>query len=105
MDKLHLATLKSASDANTPLLGVDPAKPTQRTVFGISLISSPAVEPGVFWALPVAKCFVVIREGASVVTDSSPFFSSDRTAVRATLRIGFAFPHAAAVIRLDHGGS
>ena len=100
-----LAQLKSGTGLATPLLGIDPAVPTQRTIFGVPLISSPAVTPGAFWAVPKAKAFTVLRDDAAVVTDSSPFFASDRTAVRCTIRAGFAFPHQAAIIRIDHGGS
>lgn len=105
VDTLMLAQLKSGTGLATPLLGIDPAVPTQRTIFGVPLISSPAVTPGAFWAVPKAKAFTVLRDDAAVVTDSSPFFSSDRTAVRCTIRAGFAFPHQAAIIRIDHGGS
>ena len=56
-------------------------------------------------AIPQAKSFVVLRSGTEVVTDRSAFFSSDRTAVRAKLRVGFAWPHPAAVIYVGAGGS
>jgi hypothetical protein len=42
--------------------------------------------------------FVVVRRDAEVALDSSPFFTSDRTAVRVTLRVGFAFPQPDAVV-------
>ena len=105
LDVLALAQLKSAVDSRQPLLGMDPTQPTQRLVFGVPLISSPAVQPGQLWALPQSRVFVVVREPSEVVTDTSPFFSSDRTAVRAKLRVGFAFPHEQAIVRIDHGGS
>jgi HK97 family phage major capsid protein len=100
-DTLHLAKLKVQTGNQQPLLGMDPAKPTQRLAFGVPILASPAVPSGTFWGLPLAKVFVVIREDASVVADTSPYFSSDRTAVRATLRVGFAFPHQEAIIRLN----
>jgi HK97 family phage major capsid protein len=102
---LAVSTLKVAATYNQPLLGVDPSSPTKRSVFGVPLYSSPAVDDDVVWAIPSAKTFVVMRLPASVVTDSSAFFSSDRTAVRCTTRISFAFPHEAAVVRIDLGGS
>lgn len=105
VDTLALSKLKVQTGNNQPLLGVDPAKPTQRTVYGVPLIGSPACTEGTFWAIPRRKVFVVIREDASVVVDSSPYFSSDRTAVRCTLRVGLAFPHQAAVIRIAQAGS
>ena len=48
---------------------------------------------------------VVMRSGTSVVTDTSAFLSSDRIAIRATARVGFAWPHKAAVVRFGTGGS
>ena len=105
MDVLALAKLKTAADSNEPLLTADVNVPTQRLVFGVPLIPSPAVAQGTFWAIPKAKVFVVIREDASVVTDPSPYFSSDRTAVRCVLRCGFAFPHQEAIVQIKHGGS
>jgi HK97 family phage major capsid protein len=102
---LDLAQLKTATGYNTPLLGSDPTNPTQRTIFGVPILWSPAVGEGEVWGVPKDKVFVVIRNDASVVADSSAFFSSDRTAVRATLRIAFAFPHAAAIVKIGIGGS
>jgi hypothetical protein len=42
----------------------------------------------------------VARYWDSVAVDSSAFFTSDRGAVRVTMRVGFAFPHEAAVVRV-----
>ena len=44
-------------------------------------------------------CFV-IRQDASVVTDSSVFFTSDRVAIRATLRVSFGFPYPLAITKV-----
>jgi len=105
VDALELSMLKSATDSRQPLLGMDPTQPTQRLIYGVPVISSAAVEPGQIWGIPVAKVFTVVREDVSVVTDSSPYFSSDRWAVRATMRVGYGFPHEEAIVRIDHGGS
>ena len=69
LDSLALGQLKSAVDSRQPLLGMDPTQPTQRLVFGVPLISSPAVPPGTIWAIPAARVFVVIREPSEVITD------------------------------------
>ena len=95
---LSLSTLKVQTGNNQPLLGTDPASPTRRSVFGVPLYPSPAVSAGVIWGLPMAKSFVVIRRGANVVVDTSAYFSSDRVGIRCTLRVGFAWPHEAAVV-------
>lgn len=44
--------------------------------------------------------FVVLRDDPEVIADTSAFFSSARTAIRAVLRVGIAFPHEAAVVRV-----
>lgn len=54
----------------------------------------------IVWGIPKAQSIVVIRKDATVVSDASVYFSSDRTAVRATLRVGFGFTYPAAVIKI-----
>ncbi len=49
---------------------------------------------------PADLAVLVVREDAYAVADASPFFTSDRTAVRATMRLGFGFPHESAVVRI-----
>lgn len=102
---LQLSELKVGTGYNMPLLGPDPSSPTKRSILGVPTFWSPAIPQGAVWAIPQAKSFVVIRNDTSVVADGSAFFSSDRTAVRCTLRVGFAFPHAAALVRIGTGGS
>lgn len=99
-DALALSVLKDQTGSNRPLLQSDPTLPTRRLILGVPLLVSAAVTPGTVWAIPAAQSYVVIRTDASVVVDSSAFFSSDRLAVRATLRVGFAFPHAAAISKI-----
>ena len=102
---LTVSTLKVADANNQPLLGTDPSVPTRRSVLGVPLYSSPAVDPNVIWAIPRAKSFVVIRQDATVVADASAFFSSDRTGVRCVARADFAWPHEQAIVRIEFGGS
>jgi hypothetical protein len=45
----------------------------------------------------------VIRKGATVTADPSPFFTSDRTAVRTVMRAGIGWAHPAAVVRITVG--
>jgi HK97 family phage major capsid protein len=103
--KLALQQLKVGTSFNQPLLGADPSSPTQNTILGVPLLWSPAVDQGAVWGIPSAKVFVVLRNGTTVVADNSAYFSSDRVGIRATLRVGFAFPHPAAIIRIGAGGS
>ncbi|MGA4690704.1 phage major capsid protein [Rhodococcus sp. AB351] len=97
---LTMAKVKKATGSNEPLLGNDPTAPTKRTVLGVPLYSSPAVAAGDIWAIPRDRVQVVLREDVTLDVDASAYFSSDRIGVRATMRVGFAFPHQAAIIRL-----
>jgi HK97 family phage major capsid protein len=100
---LVLSKIKSGTGFNTPLLGVDATSPTKRSILGVPITWSPAVGVADIWAIPRSKAFVVIRTGTTLVTDSSAYFSSDRTAVRCTSRIGFAWPHAASLVKIHIG--
>lgn len=102
---LALSELKIGSSYNLPLLGPDAASPTKRSILGTPIYWSPYVEEGLVWLVARSKSFVVMRNDTSVVTDTSAFFSSDRTAIRATMRVSFGWPHEAAVVRIGTGGS
>src|SRR5688500_10482682 len=68
----------------TAVAGPDPADP-------------PGPAPS---GLPAERVVTAVRRDADVTADRSVFFTSDRVAVRATCRIGFGFPHAAALVRI-----
>jgi HK97 family phage major capsid protein len=90
---LTLAQLKKATGSNEPLLGSDPTKPGTRTILGVPLLVSSAVSSGVVWGIDSSFVQVVVREGTRLEVDRSAYFSSDRVGVKATMRVGFAFPH------------
>lgn len=52
------------------------------------------------WAIPRQHSLFVIRQDASVVTDSSVYFTSDRVAIRAILRVSFGFPYPLAITKV-----
>ncbi len=97
---LALAKVKKASGSNEPLLGNDPTAPTSRTILGVPLYVSAAVTAGTVWALPRDRVYLVLRDDTRIEVDHSVYFTSDRVAVKATLRCGFAYPHPAAIVRL-----
>lgn len=99
-DVLAVSVAKVADDSNAPLLGPDATQATSRSVLGVPLYSSPAVSAGDMWLVPRSKVFIVLRNDPEVIADTSAYFSSDRTAVRAVLRVSPAFPHEAAIIRV-----
>lgn len=99
-DALVLAKVKKGAGSNEALLSNDPTAPTSRTILGVPMFVSPAVTAGTIWAIPRDRVFLVIRTDARIEVDSSVFFTSDRVAVKATMRVGFAFPHPQAIIKL-----
>jgi HK97 family phage major capsid protein len=97
---LVLANMKEASGSGKPLLGADPTQPTRRVIFGVPLLTSPEAAVGTIWGMSAARVTTVVRRDAEVKADRSVFFTSDRVAVRATCRVGFGFPHTAALVRI-----
>ena len=99
-DGLLLASLKEATGSNRGLLQPDPTHAGRRVIGGIPLFSSTAVTAGEVWGVPADRVLVVIRQDVTVAVDSSAYFSSDRSGIRAVMRVGFAFPHPAAVVKV-----
>lgn len=99
-DALSLSTLKTATDSAVPLLTPDVTKAGRRAVAGVPLLTSTAVTAGEVWGVPQDRVLVVIRNNVDVVLDSSVYFTSDRAAIRATMRVGFAFPHPLAIVKV-----
>lgn len=98
-DALALARIKKlTSGSNEPLLAADATLPAGRQIAGVPLVVSADVPAGVVYGIPKATTFTVIREDASVQIDSSAYFASDRTAVRATIRVGFGFAYPASIV-------
>lgn len=99
-DALALAKLKSATGSAVPLLAPTPGQASRRTVEGVPILVSRFVPSGVIYGVPSSRVFVVIRQDAEIVTDSSYYFDSDQLAVRGTLRVGFGLPQPGAVVRI-----
>jgi HK97 family phage major capsid protein len=79
-----------------PLLGADPTVATRRTILGAPLFTSSTVAAGTVWGIPVDRAMVVMRDDVRLEVGRDDYFSSDRVAVKATMRGGFAFPDSAA---------
>ena len=92
--------LKQATGSNLPLLGSDPTVATRRTILGAPLFVSPAVAASTAWGIPADRAMVVMRDDVRLEVSRDAYFSSDRVAVKATMRVGFAFPHPAAVVKV-----
>jgi HK97 family phage major capsid protein len=101
---LILTQLKRATGSNEPLLqsGIsDPTAPVARQILGSQLLVSPAVDDDVIWAIPQTSSLVVVREDVDTEVSTDVFFTSDRVAVKTTMRVGWAWPHPAAVVKIN----
>ena len=72
-----------------------------RTIAGLPVLVSPSVAADTIWGIPQQHCVFVIRQPATVVSDGSALFTKDSTAIRAVLRIGFAFLYPLAVVKVS----
>lgn len=97
---LALAKVKTETGSNAPLLGADATSATGRRILGVPLYVSEYVAANTLWAVDASRVWLVVRDQASIEADRSVFFTSDRVAVRATMRAGLAFVHPQSVIRV-----
>ncbi len=98
---LSLATIKQATGSNQPVLGIDATSATSRVILGVPLYVSQYVAANTLWALDRSRVWVVVREDAKVEADRSVFFTSDRVAVKATMRVGYGFVHPQSVVKVS----
>lgn len=100
-DALLLAQLKETSTSYRDLLQPDATKPGVRLIGGVPLLVSPAVTAGTIWGLPSDRTLIALRKNVTLTIDRSAYFSSDRVGIRAILRIGWVFPHPAAIQKIS----
>jgi HK97 family phage major capsid protein len=96
-----LSFQKESQISNRGLLQPDPTSPTGRVIAGVPLYVTPACDDDTVWAIPRAHAIAAMRQDASVVADTSAFFTSDRTALRATLRIGYGFTFPESIVKIS----
>ncbi|RUP35020.1 MAG: phage major capsid protein [Mycolicibacterium sp.] len=102
---LTLSKLKIGTGYNLPLFGPDVSVPTGRSILGRPLYWAPTVAEGVVWGIPQDRAYVILRNDVDLVVDQSAYFSKDSVGIRATMRIGFGWPHEQAVVKVAAGGS
>lgn len=95
--------------ATTPLGGTgglmsalqpDPTLPTRRQVLGRPLIVSPAVASRTIWGIDNARSFLAIAEEVTLESDRSVYFTSDKIAIRAKLRVCYGWPEPATIVKI-----
>lgn len=100
-DARLLAKLKTQTGSQLPLLGSDPTMPTRRQIVGVPMLTSPAVTAGTVWGIPAGRIVIAIRSDVELLRDESVFFTSDRVALKATMRVTSLFPHEAAIQKVS----
>lgn len=97
---LTLAQLKAGEASNEPLLGVDATNGTARQVLGVPVLVSSAIADGTIYAIDGRKTHIVLRNNVEVQVSHEAYFSSDRVGIKATARVGFAFPSPTSIVRM-----
>lgn len=100
---LILSQLKRSADSNEPLLQatIDPTAPVARQVLGSQLLVSPAVDDSVIWGISRPHSLVVVREDVETDVSTDVFFTSDRVAVKTTMRVGWGHPHPGSLVKIN----
>ena len=61
---------------------------------------SKAEQRATVYGISADRVMVVMRDDVRLEVSREAYFSSDRVAVKATMRVGFAYPHPAAVVKV-----
>lgn len=101
-DAIELASIKDEDGSRRPLLGGDATRGAVRTIGGVPLLTSSAVKAGTVWGIPDGRVVAAIREDATITRDESVYFTSDRIAIRATLRMTFIYPDPGSILKITH---
>lgn len=100
-DLLAVTLLKESAGSNRNLLQPDATQTAGSTLAGLPVYTSTQVERGTIWGIPQDVCHLVIVQDAEVISDSSAYFTTDMTAIRAKMRVGYGFTMPKAIIRVN----
>lgn len=92
---LKVAQLKVQTGSNAPLLS-----DRGRNVLAVPLLVSPSVVAGTIYGVDSRFSQLIVRDGSRIEVDRSVFFTSDRVAVKGTMRVGFAFPNPGTLVKI-----
>lgn len=101
----ELSVIKQTSDSNMPLLSPTANTATNMRIYGVPVLVSPYVPSGTAYAIPDTRTYVALNRAPEVAISDQVAFTSDRYALKGTLRVGFGFAHpsAVSVIELNQG--
>lgn len=100
----RIAVLKEAETSARNLLAAVPEGDSTgivASIDGIALRTSTAVTEGTVWAIPNDRVILGIREDVNIQVSDQVFFSSDRIAIRATMRAAFGYLHEESIIKIE----
>lgn len=99
---LEIAQLKDEANSNRSLLNTDMTMEGRRQILGRPVYVSPYAQPDIVYGISRADLLTIVREGTELDVDKSVFFTSDRVAVKGTMRVAFGFPVEAAHVRIQN---
>lgn len=102
-DYLTLMTLKRETGSNESLLGMHATEATKRVLLGVPLLASRHVTAGTIWGIDKSFATVVLRSDVAVESSRHAKFGTDMTAIKATMRVGFAFTNPKALVKITLG--
>lgn len=112
-DGLAIAKIKEKADSNRALIQPDPTRgdgvteagtvtPAAR-IAGVPFWTTPACPQGTIWGIPADSVVIALRKDLTLLKDTSAYFTSDVTAVRAIIRVTTCFGHPAAIQKITTG--
>lgn len=99
---LEIAKLKDQANSNRGLLNSDMTAEGRRQILGRPVFVSPYAPADVVYGISRGELLTIVRDGTKLDVDKSVYFTSDRVAVKGTMRIGFAFPIEGAHVRIQN---
>lgn len=101
---LALRTVHEQDDSKRPLLQPDASAPSLDTVFGIPVYASRYLDSSTGYLLSARDNFVCVSRAATVSASDQALYTSDRIALKGTLRIGFGFAAPERIVKLTIAG-
>lgn len=94
LDVLRLVKLKDAEGSARGLL------PDATTVAGVPVVSTEFATEGEPWLVDSSAILTVLRDDTSIAINEATYFTSDRIAIRGTVRVGFGFVRPSALVKI-----
>lgn len=93
-DALAIAKLKDGGTSNKALLD------NPREILGRPVFVSDKATAKTIWGLDAVQTLTILREDVQLAVSNDAYFSSDRIAIRASMRVGFGFPQPKSTVKI-----